>query len=297
MTKKKWQDPLDKLLEADTKISSIDDYLNKPKKEDCDLIYNINPKKIRRWVGKDRPANELGDLNELADSMKLAGQQVPCIVREIKSAKHSFELIVGERRWRAALLANIELKVIISNIDDRNASLIQAIENEQRNNLSDYAIGMSYSNKIKSGLLTQKDLIEKLCKSKQEISRLLSFSRMPLSIIDSIGDFRKVSARTAAEISRLAKKSKDYENIIISFSDRIRDGKLGHSGILKLINKKLSKEESYTEKVYNESYKHILTWKNDNNAKSNLFSGEVAKKINKEDFKKIIDEVIKCIDK
>ena len=292
MTKnKKWNSPLENMLAAD-KFDSISEYMDTL---DQNTIYSVVPTKVKRWEEKDRPENELGNIEELAESIKSIGQQVPCIVREIKDNKYKFELIVGERRWRAALLVNIELKVIVSNVDDREASLIQAIENEQRNDLSDYAKGISYYNKIQLGFLTQKDLTEKLGKTKQEVSRLLSFSRIPESINNAIKDYQKVSARTASEISRLANKDKMYEEAIIAFADKIREGKLGHSGIMKLINKTLSEYNSYTEKVCNNDGEHLLTWKNDNNLKTISFSSKISKKIDKKTFKMIVNEVLKCI--
>ena len=85
-------------------------------------------------------------------------QQQPCIVREL-IAGQKYELIAGERRWRAAKLLNQDLKVIISTLTDSEAALVQAAENNNRLNLSDYAKGQSYASLIKNGVLKQKDLI------------------------------------------------------------------------------------------------------------------------------------------
>lgn len=292
MTQKKWVDPLEKLLNADEKISSIDDYL-KNEIKDKNKIYDLDPNKIRRWEGKDRPENEIGSIDDLASSMKTIGQQVPCIVRPIKSSKYEYELIVGECRWRAAKYANIKLKSLIHNLDDRMAALVQAVENEQRNDLSDYAKGMSYYNKINSGLLTQKDLTDILNISKQQVTRLLSFSKIPKNLIEAIGDFRNVSARTAYELSRLGNKSDENLDILISHADKIKDGKVGSTSISKLIEKSLHKNNYSSEKIYSPDGEHLLTLRNENNKKSLHFSAHSMKKINKETLEDITNEIIK----
>ena len=293
MSGKKWLSPVERILESE-KFGNISDYVNEV---ESNKIYFVHPSKIIRWEGKDRPENELGNLEDLAKSMREVGQQVPCIVRPVKKGNYDYELIVGERRWRASQIADIELKVLISKVDDREASIIQAIENEQRNNLSDYAIGMSYFKKIEQGFLSQTDLIEILGKTKQEISRLLSFSKIPNSINVAIEDFRNISARTASEIRRLANKSKANEEIIIENAQKIREGKIGHTGLLKLINKVLAEDSYYTEKAYSNDGNHILTWKSENNSKSILFNPSFSKNLRKDEFEKLINKVIKYVSK
>lgn len=291
MTSKKWQDPLEKLLNADKKVSSIDEYLSSS--TNGNIIHTINPNNILRWEGKDRPENELGDIESLANSLKRIGQQVPCIVRP-KGSK--YELIVGECRWRASILANIDLKVIIHNIDDRTASIIQAVENEQRNDLSDYAKGMSYFNKIQKGILTQKDLVDVLNISKQQVTKLLSFSKIPVKVNNAINDYRKVSARTAYEISRLSNKSIDHQEAIIYYADKIRDGKIGSSSIVKLVDKKLSEEKYYNNKFYSKQGEILFTFRNENKQKSLHFSSKIADKLDDKMIEKITKEVMSCLD-
>ena len=167
-----------------------------------ETIISIEPSEISRWSLKDRPENELGDISELARTFKEVGQQVPCIIRPAPD-KNGYELIVGERRWHAAKEAGVKLKAILKNLSDHEAGLIQAIENEQRHGLSDYAKGMSYYRMIEKGILKQKDLIDKLNMSQQQVSRLLSFSKIPPEITYALEDMTKISSRTSEEIVRL----------------------------------------------------------------------------------------------
>src|ERR1700679_302062 len=93
---KKWVDPIERLIEADEK-ASVQDYLKKissanispnndnPDNKEHHLIPNtlieVDVKNIIRWKFKDRPQNELGDIQELAETFKSVGQHQPCILR------------------------------------------------------------------------------------------------------------------------------------------------------------------------------------------------------------------------
>ena len=229
-------------------------------------IIEISPELIHRWEGKDRPENELGNIEELAKQMKEVGQQVPCIVRHHKSLTGEYELIVGERRWKAATLENLKLKAIVKDVDDRLASLVQAVEND-RKDLSDFAKGMSFAKKIDQGILKQKDLIDVLQISKQQVSRLLSFNRIPVPLFKAIGDFRKVSARTAYELSRIGNKSEDHLNALIQIADKVRSGKLGSESVIRSVNNQIDKSSKHgvATKVLSPTGQHLFTERLDNN--------------------------------
>ncbi len=99
--------------------------------------------------------------------MKTNGQAQPCLVRPIShSPVFDYELIVGERRWRAAKIAEIDLLVMVDNLTDGQAAAIQIAENSNRKDLSDFSKGMNYSRLIDNGILTQKDLEQVLGKNK-----------------------------------------------------------------------------------------------------------------------------------
>lgn len=297
MTQKKWSDPLERLLQADKKLSSINEYIDK-KKDDTkhpEKILFLDPEKIKRWDGKDRPENEIGDISELTKSIQLIGQQVPCIVRPIKNEQYHYELIVGECRWIAAKSAKIKLKAIVHDLNDRMASLVQAVENEQRKDLSDYAKGMSYAKKINDGILTQKDLTDVLSISKQQVSRLLSFSTLPPRLIEEIGDFRKVSARTAYELSRLGNKSEENLKIILSFSEKIKTGKIGSTTISRLIENKKVKKNNNVKKIYSKQNKHLFTWRSDEKTQSIHFNKGV-NNLKNDVIDKITESILKYID-
>ncbi len=249
-------------------------------------IHEIDPTRIDRWKHKDRPANELGDINELAETFRSVGKQQPCIVRASKKSPGRFELIIGERRWRAAEVAGLKLKVVMQDLSDKDAALIQAIENQQRSDLSEFAKGMSYADKIDAGILEQKDLTEILGISRQQVSRLLSYKKIPKPLFDAIGDFRLVSARTAEELNRLAVKSDSHLQCLIDLAPKIRTGNFGHKMINKEVNKALSSDDMVlqtNQKVLSPDGRHIFTWRLDNNAIPSIhFPKDIVKLFNDE---------------
>src|SRR4051812_20437328 len=73
-------------------------------------VHLVDPDNIVNWKYSDRPEFELGNIEALANEFTTIGQQQPCIVRPIEHKDNFYELLVGERRWRAAKEAKIKLK-------------------------------------------------------------------------------------------------------------------------------------------------------------------------------------------
>ena len=91
-------------------------------------------------------------------------------------------------------------------------------------------------NEIEKGILAQKDLIDILGISKQQVSRLLSFRRIPTNLTEAIGDLRKISARTSEELCRLSSKGSKYLNVLIDIAPDIATCKYGHKSLKKEID-------------------------------------------------------------
>lgn len=263
-------------------------------------VLEIDTKKIIRWQYKDRPENELGNIEELAETFRTVGQQQPCILRPSAIITHKYELIVGERRWRAAEKAGLKLKAIVQDIDDKTAALIQAVENEKRTDLSEFAKGMSYANKIEMGIISQKDLIEILQIPKQQVSRLLSFKRIPSDIFSAIDDFRNVSARTAEEISRLSNKGDQYIAALIELAPKIRSGKYGANTLLSEVMKFVEKKPiaDVNQKIFDADGRHLFTWRLDNNLSPSIhFPKDIIKLLDESliDKEDLLKEFKACI--
>jgi ParB family chromosome partitioning protein len=110
-------------------------------------------------------------IKELADSIKEQGVLQPLIVR---SKNGSFELIAGERRWRAAQLAGLtELPVLVREADDRKVLELALIENLQRENLNPIEEALGYHKLIKDFALTQEEAAVKVGKNRATVANIL----------------------------------------------------------------------------------------------------------------------------
>ena len=272
--------------------NQLDDLLESIKENaSSESVIDIDIDELQNWEMHDRPENELGDIEKLAEEMKTMGQIQPCIVRPINIASNTkikYELIAGERRWLAAKFASIKLKVLVKDLSDNEAALIQVSENSSRKDLSDYAKGMSYAKLREKGILTQSDLTDKLKISKQQVSRLLSFRNIPQEIIEAIGDMSKVSARTAEQIKQLSSKGDDYIDIIKKYALQISQGNVGQFKLLKLVEKQIDKEyvQKDTNKVFSKRGQHLYTWTFDGQVSSIRFAQHISDKIHRKESKK-----------
>ena len=119
-------------------------------------------------------------LEELSKSIKTYGILQPITVR-VKDDK--YELIAGERRLRAAKLANLKaVPAIINNMSDESSAVLALLENLQREDLNFIEEAMGYENLIKEHEFTQQQLAEKLGKNQSTIANKLRILRLPNEI-------------------------------------------------------------------------------------------------------------------
>ena len=122
-------------------------------------------------------------LIELANSIKTKGIVQPLIVRKKKGTKESFEIVAGERRWRAAQRAQIhELPVIIKEFTDIEVLEIAIIENVQRADLNPIEEALGYKNLMENFDHTQEGLSKEIGKSRSHIANLLRLLNLPSAV-------------------------------------------------------------------------------------------------------------------
>lgn len=120
-------------------------------------------------------------LRELADSIREQGIVQPLIVRERNGG---FELIAGERRWRAALLLQLaEVPVITREADDRTVLELALIENLQRENLNAVEEALGYSQLAEQFQLTQEEIATKVGKSRAAIANATRLLKLPQAVL------------------------------------------------------------------------------------------------------------------
>lgn len=135
-----------------------------------------NPDQPRR----DFPADAL---SELADSIREKGIIQPLIVRNNPRKPDTYEIVAGERRWRAAQIAQLhEVPVLIRDFDDSEVLEIAIIENIQRADLNPIEEAMGYRQLMDRFGHTQEKLAEALSKSRSYIANLLRLLGLPAEV-------------------------------------------------------------------------------------------------------------------
>jgi len=137
-----------------------------------------NPRNPRRYFDES-------ELQDLASSIRQHGIVQPVVVRT--TADNRYEIIAGERRWRAAQLAGlIEIPVIIRDVDDRTALEIAIVENVQRSDLNPLEEAMGYELLIADHGYTQNDLGEIIGKSRSHVANSLRLLKLPEPVRDML---------------------------------------------------------------------------------------------------------------
>jgi ParB family chromosome partitioning protein len=124
--------------------------------------------------GKYQPRKDINPekLQELADSIKVQGIIQPIVVRQI--AHEKYEIVAGERRWRAAQLAGLaQVPVVIKEIDDRSAMAIALIENIQREDLNPLEEAEALRRLLDEFDMTHQHIAEAIGKSRATVTNLL----------------------------------------------------------------------------------------------------------------------------
>ena len=137
---------------------------------------NPGPWQPRRQFDKEA-------LRELATSIKERGLIQPILVRENSQKPSRYELIAGERRWRAAQIAKMhEIPAIISDFTDQQAAELSLIENIQRQDLSVIEEADGYQSLIDAHNYSQDELSQIIGKSRSHIANLLRLRQLPVSV-------------------------------------------------------------------------------------------------------------------
>lgn len=126
-------------------------------------------------------------LAELADSIAQHGVLQPLVVRPMTNG--SYQLVAGERRWRAARMAGLsEVPVIIKELTDEETIEIAMVENLQREDLNPLEEALGYSYMMKELKITQEEAAEKVGKSRPAIANSLRLLKLPEEIQEMVRD-------------------------------------------------------------------------------------------------------------
>ena len=221
-------------------------------KKEGEQLVNIN--KVEPNHEQPRRHFEEDSLLELADSIKQFGVLQPLIVQK---RNDYYEIIAGERRWRAAKMAGIkEIPVIIKEYTKREAVEIALIENIQRENLNPIEEAMAFKRLLTEFSLKQDEVAERVSKSRTTVTnsmRLLKLDeRVQQMIVDDM-----ISTGHARTLLAIENHEEQY-----NLANKIFDEKLSVRETEKLIkelkNPKKEKEKKVVENDFEEKMKTVM---------------------------------------
>lgn len=169
-------------------------------------IADIEPRSDQPRKQFDREA-----LEALADSVAAYGVLQPIIVRENTDVEGTYEIIAGERRWRAAKMAGLtEIPAVIFDGDDLKAAQVALIENIQREDLNPVEEAFGYGALIEKFDLTQDQVAKQVGKSRSAIANMLRLLELPDEVLQMLKD-GTLSAGHARALLGLDDKDKIVE--------------------------------------------------------------------------------------
>lgn len=213
-----------------------------------DQIVEINLSELRANPYQPRKNFDEEALNELASSIKEHGVFQPIIVK--KSIK-GYEIIAGERRFRASKLAGLEtIPAIVKDFSDEEMMQIALLENLQRENLTSIEEAKAYKSIIESMNITQDELAKKVGKSRSHVTNILGLLKLPASVQDMVL-YNKLSMGHARVLSKL-----DDPKTIEDLAQRVITEDLSVRKLESLVYDNEEKEVK-TKKNTNNEYKYM----------------------------------------
>lgn len=215
--------------------SILDDNMLEEKKDSVTTIKisDIEPR-------GDQPRKTFDDegLQLLADSIAIHGVLQPIIVRENARFKGSYEIIAGERRWRASKMAGLsEMPVVIIDGDDLKVAQISLVENVQRENLNAVEEALAYSALIERYNMTQEQISREVGKSRSAIANMLRLLDLPDEVLTMLKEDKITSGHARA---LLGLKSDEQ---MIELAKKVADNDLSVRDVEKIVRSMLDEKK------------------------------------------------------
>ena len=196
-------------------------------------IVNVRIDEIIPNRFQPRLAFDEKELNELADSIKMHGIIQPLVLRRIGD---KYEIIAGERRYKASVLAGLtQVPAVIMNIDDQKSAEVAVVENLQRKDLTAIEEAQSYKKILDMGYLTQEELATRMGVAQSTIANKLRLLNLTIPVKEALLH-NKISERHARSLLNITDN-----NLQISMLNRIIAERLTVRQTDEEINKLLGK--------------------------------------------------------
>lgn len=221
--------------------SILDDNMIEEKKESVTTvkISEIEPR-------KDQPRKEFDEesIQLLADSITIHGVLQPIIVRENADYSGTYEIIAGERRWRAAKMAGLsEMPVVVVDGDDLKIAQIALVENVQRENLNPVEEAFAYQALVERFGLTQEQLSKEVGKSRSAIANMLRLIDLPDEVLALLKDGKITSGHARAILGL------DDDEQMVALAQKTYDKDLSVREVEKTVRKILAEQDEEILKV------------------------------------------------
>lgn len=193
-------------------------------------------------ANQNQPRRNFDDqgLQELAESIRQHGVVQPIIVRKLDN---SYQIVAGERRWRAARLAGLKtVPIVVKDYSNIEVMEIALIENLQRQDLNAIEEAIAYKSLIEEHEMTQEEISEKIGRSRPAIANTLRLLNLPEEIKEFVVQ-GKLSAGHARAILSVQDKKKQIEIAL-----KVIEQQLNVRDIEKLVMQKEKKEPSKESK-------------------------------------------------
>lgn len=200
---------------------------------------------------KDQPRKDFDEeaIQRLADSIALYGVLQPIIVRENAGFPGTYEIIAGERRWRAAKMAGLsEMPVVMVDGDDLKVAQIALVENIQREDLNPVEEALAYQALIEKFGLTQEQLSKEVGKSRSTIANMIRLIDLPDEVLELLKD-GKITGGHAKAILGL-----DDDEQMVILAQKTVEKDLSVRKVEEIVRKLLEENDEETVEIQDEGH-------------------------------------------
>ena len=223
-------------------------------KRDVYKFLNIN------WIqpNKEQPRTHFEEekIQELSDSIQKNGLLQPIVVRPL--GFHKYQIVVGERRYRACKLANIkEIPAIIQKLNDQQTANAALVENIQRENLSAIEEALAYQQILDAQNMTQEKLALQMGKKQSTIANKLRLLQLPMTIQEAVRN-KEISERHARALLKLSNTSEQNNMLRNIKANQLTVEETEKKIKEKLASDKPKSKKKGTSKAYSKSIRIAL---------------------------------------
>ena len=179
--------------------------MNKPspvQSSSIDTLLQVDPEQIVPNPQQPRKHFDEKSLNELAQSIRAQGVLQPLVVRKHPELPNQYELVAGERRWRALKQIDVvQVPVVLRNVSDSEILEVSLLENIQRENLTVIEEAQSYQDLLQIHGYTQEELAKKLGRDRSTIANMLRLLQLPSALKNDLETGRITSGHARSILS------------------------------------------------------------------------------------------------